>query len=67
MLWVKVSVTALEYTDYNTGSMNGNPQTGMLDVRPTCVKQRNAQQRNMIGGKETCTFDTEVTNSDEAI
>lgn len=40
----------------------GNPQTGMLDVRPTCVKQRNAQQRNMIGGKETCTFDTEVTN-----
>ena len=45
----------------------GNPQTGMLDVRPTCVKQRNAQQRNMIGGKETCTFDTEVTNSDEAI
>ena len=21
----------------------------------------------MIGGKETCTFDTEVTNSDEAI
>ena len=39
----------------------------MLDVRPTCVKQRNAQQRNMIGGKETCTFDTEVTNSDEAI
>ena len=21
MLWVKVSVTALEYTDYNTGSM----------------------------------------------
>ena len=88
MLWVKVSVTALEYTDYNTGSMKqikenirlkkgldswlslvsyGNPQTGMLDVRPTCVKQRNAQQRNMIGGKETCTFDTEVTNSDEAI
>lgn len=45
----------------------GNPQTGMLDVRPTCVKQRNAQQRNMIGGKETCTFNAEVTNSDEAI
>jgi len=31
------------------------------------VLNKNAQQRNMIGGKETCTFDTEVTNSDEAI